>query len=53
MIPPTSEPAQPSRIVAQIGIGSGPGSASRARAPTTRPDNEQRDDQDEQRRAEP
>src|SRR5919202_4397762 len=31
------EPARPSAIVIQIGIGSGPGTASRASAPTTRP----------------
>src|SRR5215208_7800503 len=35
--PPTIIPATPRRIVAQIGIGSGPGSASLARAPTSRP----------------
>src|SRR3954447_3182992 len=35
--PPTIIPASPRRIVAQIGIGSGPGNASLARAPTTRP----------------
>src|SRR5438046_8057967 len=35
--PPTNEPARPSPIVARIPIGSGPGSASRASAPTIRP----------------
>src|ERR671936_230250 len=36
-IPPTSEPASPRPTVAYQGIGSGPGSASRARPPTTKP----------------
>src|SRR5437868_6246968 len=35
--PPTNEPARPRPIVARIPIGSGPGSASRASAPTIRP----------------
>src|SRR4051812_10105440 len=35
--PPTNEPARPSPIVARIPIGSGPGSARRASAPTIRP----------------
>src|SRR5438477_1481516 len=35
--PPTKEPARPSPIVAKIPIGSGPGSARRASAPTIRP----------------
>src|SRR5207253_9437629 len=33
---PTTEPRKPIRIVIQIGIGSGPGTASRARPPTMR-----------------
>src|SRR6266536_4188351 len=37
MIPPTSEPPRPSPIVAYQGIGSGPGSASRASPPTMKP----------------
>ena len=37
MIPPISEPPRPRPIVAYQGIGSGPGSASRARPPTTKP----------------
>src|SRR5919202_3988988 len=37
MIPPISEPASPSPIVAYHGIGSGPGRAKRARPPTTKP----------------
>src|SRR5580765_3768235 len=37
MIPPIREPARPSPIVAYQGIGSGPGSASRARPPTMKP----------------
>src|SRR5579863_9536184 len=36
-IPPTTDPPSPRPIVAQIGIGSGPGTASRARPPTTSP----------------
>src|SRR3954447_2264099 len=36
-MPPTSEPPRPSPIVAYQGIGSGPGSESRARAPTMKP----------------
>src|SRR3954468_22522391 len=36
-IPPTNDPARPSPIVAKIPIGAGPGSASRASAPTIRP----------------
>src|SRR2546425_5435650 len=36
-MPPTNEPARPRPIVARIPIGSGPGRASRASAPTTRP----------------
>src|SRR5438477_2483640 len=35
--PPTNDPARPSPIVARIPIGSGPGSASRASAPTISP----------------
>src|SRR5437899_9784984 len=36
-IPPANDPARPRPIVAKIPIGSGPGSASRASAPTIRP----------------
>jgi hypothetical protein len=36
-IPPSHIPATPRRIVAHQGIGSGPGTASRARPPTTKP----------------
>src|SRR5919201_635447 len=36
-IPPRNEPARPSPIVAKMPMGSGPGSASRASAPTIRP----------------
>src|SRR5215212_2473973 len=36
-IPPISEPPRPSPSVAYHGIGSGPGRASRARPPTTKP----------------
>ena len=35
--PPMNEPATPNAIVIQIGIGSGPGIANRASAPTTKP----------------
>src|SRR5436189_2817580 len=37
MIPPTSEPPRPSATVAYHGIGSGPGSAQRARPPMMKP----------------
>src|SRR3954468_16716026 len=37
MIPPINEPPRPSATVAYHGIGSGPGSAQRARPPTTKP----------------
>src|SRR5579864_6318722 len=36
-MPPMKVPARPSPIVAKIPIGSGPGSARRANAPTIRP----------------
>src|SRR5919206_1409025 len=35
--PPTSEPVSPMTIVSQAGIGSGPGTAHRARAPMAKP----------------
>jgi hypothetical protein len=34
---PISEPTRPNRVVIQIGIGSGPGTAQRARPPMTKP----------------
>src|SRR4051794_5452019 len=37
MTPPINEPPRPSATVAYHGIGSGPGSAQRARPPTTKP----------------
>src|SRR5579859_723009 len=38
MPPPPSEPARPMATVSQMGIGSGPGTASRASAPVTNAD---------------
>ena len=35
---PAKEPLRPTRIVSHAGIGSGPGTASRASAPVTNPD---------------
>jgi hypothetical protein len=36
MEPPTIDPTRPRSVVNQIGIGSGPGTARRPRAPTTK-----------------
>ena len=51
MIPPRSDPAQPSRIVAQIGIGSGPGQRETRERADDESGQQQREDQDEQRQS--